>query len=101
MILLILIILLFLILTLNLIISIINIKKVYKGHKVAHLIKYTNNAKFNQIYSLVEMSDNEMKKYRKPIVKIDNPRLKTIVFANNINSIKIYENNLLCELNRI
>lgn len=69
--------------------NLVIIKKVYNSHKSAHTEKYTNNGKFNEAYNLISSPSEEKTFHLRPIINIDDEKIRVIVFMNNVNSITL------------
>lgn len=90
----------FLALMLNLMIVLTRIRKVYILHKYAHTTKYINDGKFNEAYNISTVPADNKKEWLDPVVNIDNKKLKTIIFINNVNLVMLGdEDDLIVELN--
>lgn len=97
-------IIIFILYAILLIYSHITYKKIFrinKYHTKANVIPLINDASFNISYNLQKAMNedptNNSTMYM-PIVNVDNPQLKSIIFMNNINNVILKQNRLVFNL---
>lgn len=93
----------FSIILIYIVISLQLLKKVNTSHKMAHILKYVNDGKFNEAFNLSVAAESEEKSfYLRPVVDLDDKNIRNIIFINNVNSVILGEDQkLLFELNLI